>query len=387
MFGSLLFFIAFAVSADCKDFTQRLTRVSEINSGSFNEEGLAKVARVFADDFQQIGITLGWDLRTRSLVGEWGSPSATRKILAVGHLDTVFEPFHPFQKVSRTGDRLRGPGVADAKGGVVLMRDVIRDTSDLVKSGKLQWKIFIAGDEEIGSRYSKEKLIQMAKTADWALVFEPGWFDLALNRPRVPASIGGNIQISLAIQAPESHSGASLRQGVGALDTAAWVVTELGTLRSPSVSMNFYESHHKSKPNVAGGQAELKLSVRYETDEEGARIRERLSELKRKAKERDQVELHWKERTVWTPQVLSDPKLVKLWQAAYREEGLPEPIPSVSLTRSASSFLALAGVKVLDSCGPYGSGYHSDVEEVWLESVDLRRRLLTKLVGSLVLTP
>ena len=49
-------------------------------------------------------------------------PNAPRRVLLVGHMDTVYGADHPFQTCRDLGDgRLNGPGVADLKGGLVAM--------------------------------------------------------------------------------------------------------------------------------------------------------------------------------------------------------------------------------------------------------------------------
>ena len=43
-------------------------------------------------------------------------------VLLAIHFDTVFGPEHPFQSVTRIDDKtLRGPGVCDAKGGLLVL--------------------------------------------------------------------------------------------------------------------------------------------------------------------------------------------------------------------------------------------------------------------------
>ena len=46
--------------------------------------------------------------------------------MLMGHLDTVCPPDSPFQSYRRGGDRVPGPGVADMKGGLVVMLDALK---------------------------------------------------------------------------------------------------------------------------------------------------------------------------------------------------------------------------------------------------------------------
>src|SRR3712207_4189951 len=50
-----------------------------------------------------------------------------RRMLLIGHLDTVFEPDSPFQRFARReGDIAEGPGIGDDKGGMVVMVAALR---------------------------------------------------------------------------------------------------------------------------------------------------------------------------------------------------------------------------------------------------------------------
>ena len=50
-----------------------------------------------------------------------------KKMLLIGHLDTVFEPDSPFQRFVRKGDNAaEGPGAGDDKGGMVVMVAALR---------------------------------------------------------------------------------------------------------------------------------------------------------------------------------------------------------------------------------------------------------------------
>ena len=48
-------------------------------------------------------------------------PDAPIQVALTGHYDTVFPAAHAFQAPWRDGDMLRGPGVADMKGGINVM--------------------------------------------------------------------------------------------------------------------------------------------------------------------------------------------------------------------------------------------------------------------------
>src|SRR3546814_13364005 len=49
-----------------------------------------------------------------------------KRLLLIGHPDTVFEPDSPFQTFTRKGDLAAGPGVGDDNGGMVVIVAALR---------------------------------------------------------------------------------------------------------------------------------------------------------------------------------------------------------------------------------------------------------------------
>ena len=100
-----------------------------------------------------------------------------KRLLLIGHLDTVFEKDSPFQKFVREGNAAKGPGVADIKGGDVVMLFALRA---LRESGALDGASIVAaftGDEENPGQpleVARRDLIEAAKRSDVALEFENG---------------------------------------------------------------------------------------------------------------------------------------------------------------------------------------------------------------------
>jgi glutamate carboxypeptidase len=109
-----------------------LERVVNINSGTLNVAGVREVGRVFQQDLEALGFTTRWVSmpepmhRAGHLFAERLAPAGAtgKRVLLVGHLDTVFEGAgHRFQ---RDGDAVRGAGVADMKGGDVVILFALR---------------------------------------------------------------------------------------------------------------------------------------------------------------------------------------------------------------------------------------------------------------------
>src|SRR5699024_10097808 len=105
-------------------------------------------------------------------------PEAPVQVLLVGHLDTVFAPDHPFQSVREIeGNRLNGPGVADLKGGLIVMHAALEAIEQSPWRDAIGWRVLLNPDEEIGSPGSAPLLAEAAQHADAGLIFEPAMPD------------------------------------------------------------------------------------------------------------------------------------------------------------------------------------------------------------------
>lgn len=154
-----------------------------INSGSMNFEGVRKVGQLYEPVFQALGFTTRWVDgkpfgRAGHLIAEHIGQKPGKKILLIGHLDTVFEPDSPFQKFTMINDSTaQGPGAGDMKGGNVIM---IQSLQALNKAGilkDLNVVVVMSGDEESSGRplaLARHDLIEAAKWADVAIGFEDG---------------------------------------------------------------------------------------------------------------------------------------------------------------------------------------------------------------------
>jgi glutamate carboxypeptidase len=135
--------------------------------------------------------------------------------LLIGHLDTVFEPDSPFQKFERVGtDSARGPGIADMKGGNVVMLMALKALKDAGVLERLQVTAVFTGDEEDSGRPIDRARADLTNAADWA--------DIALgfeNGPEAPhvAVIArrGSTTWWLKTSGTPSHSSQVFRPEVG----------------------------------------------------------------------------------------------------------------------------------------------------------------------------
>jgi glutamate carboxypeptidase len=115
------------VSANNEEAIHFLEKVVNINSGSLNLEGVKKVGAVFSEGFEAIGFNTGWESmpeemnRAGHLIAKTTGTKG-KKLLLIGHLDTVFEENSPFQTFEKINDSIAlAPGGNDMKGGDVMI--------------------------------------------------------------------------------------------------------------------------------------------------------------------------------------------------------------------------------------------------------------------------
>jgi glutamate carboxypeptidase len=150
------------------------------NSGSLNLEGVTKVGEMLRAELEPLGFKVQWiDMKA---TGRAGHIVATHKgngrgkrLLLIGHLDTVFEPDSPFQKWERNGNEGVGPGSGDDKGGMAVMIAALRamHTAGTLKDADIE--VVLTGDEEDNGmpiELARRDLVAAGKRADVALDFE-----------------------------------------------------------------------------------------------------------------------------------------------------------------------------------------------------------------------
>ena len=159
---------------------QLLEKIVNINSGTLNIKGNRKVGNIFKKELDKLNfktywVTYGKEVeRAGHLFAEMRGGKG-KKIVLIGHLDTVFEKDHPFQTFKREGDKAYGPGVADMKSGDVSILYIMKALDHIGVLEKMNLTIVLTGDEEkLGASPAivRKELVDAGKWADIGLGFE-----------------------------------------------------------------------------------------------------------------------------------------------------------------------------------------------------------------------
>jgi glutamate carboxypeptidase len=169
--------------------TAMLETLVNINSGTMNLPGVVAVKDVIAPQLEKLGFKVRWmpmdELhRAGDLVAEHACPAGAgacgKRLLLIGHMDTVFDKDSDFQAYSvqgSDGNIAIGPGVNDMKGGLVVMLTALSAMQAAGVLDTAEIRIVLSGDEERHGTpvsVSRKDMIEAAKMSDVALEFEPG---------------------------------------------------------------------------------------------------------------------------------------------------------------------------------------------------------------------
>ena len=147
----MLLFCNYAKGQICQTINfSELQSIIEINSWTKNKEGVDKNAEVFAYWMEALNFKL--TRYEREEIGNHihlkSSHREGKKLLLLGHLDTVFPP-NTFENFTEDKEWIYGPGVCDMKGGNYVALQALRNAYE--KYGEIHNIDFLlVSDEETG---------------------------------------------------------------------------------------------------------------------------------------------------------------------------------------------------------------------------------------------
>ena len=270
---------------DLELYFSQLEELVNIESCSDDPAGLNKVAAFFSGRFRD----LGWHVQEYDLAPQSGTCviCTNRKaehydVLLIGHLDTVF-PKGTGRPYSVEDDRCYGAGVADMKGGSLLMYHLMKDLPKEINE-KLNIVAVFNPDEEIGSRYSKEYYIPYAAKSKLALAYEA-----RSTKGGICIERKGAVQYKLQFKGIPGHCGFVFKNGAKSAisEMARWIVA-LDALQSAQrdTSVNVGLASGGSKPNVVAEHAEITVDIRFSDPTEAERVEETVAQLLKQAEQR-----------------------------------------------------------------------------------------------------
>ena len=379
-----------------------LTRWSAINSGTYNLAGLERMLAELRGAFASLGAREELiDLPPAESVDSSGNivcaqlgqalrlvkrPGAPRRVLLNIHYDTVYGVDHPFQQPRPTdADTLNGPGVCDAKGGIVVMLTALRAFEQSSVSRDLGWEVLLNPDEEIGSPGSVNVLCETAKRHLIGLVFEP-----ALPDGSIVGARKGSGNFTAVVRGRAAHAGRDFTAGRSATVALAALVTRLDQLNQTigsGVTINCGRIEGGGAVNVVPDLAIGRFNVRVSEADQMQRVQREIESVAREIAQRDGISVQIHGGFGSPPKVVDErsQRLIDLVRDCAREVGIGEVAVKSSGGASDGNKLAGAGLAVIDTLGPVGGEIHSDREYINLSTIAQRAKvcalLLTKIAS------
>lgn len=378
----------------------RLRAWSEINSGSSNLSGLERMLEAIkkplekiADSIEEVKLPSSFSLNDDGQESEvhYGRalyavkrPDAPIQVFLGGHIDTVFSPAHSFQHTTldRQKGRLIGPGVADMKGGLLVMLTALEafERSPLAKY--IGWEVVINPDEEIGSCGSAHLLRECADRVDYALVFEPSFPDGYFVDSRK-----GSLSFAIIARGRKAHAGRDFEKGLNAITYLAQYIVEAEKINDPKrgISVNFGRIGGGGPLNVVPDLALCFINARAIDPNDFSQLPQRFLEITKQTKSPTPLEMHLINSRA--PYLLdqSRKKLFSMLEECGKEEGI-DILHRSSGGTCDGSFFAEAGVPVIDSLGVIGGGLHTEEEYMETDSLIQRAKLTTRLLMKIAKT-
>lgn len=210
-----------------------LEKLVNINSGTLNQQGVHDVGAILREELDELDFHTRWiDLPEEMKRGGhlFGKHEGNRgkRLLLIGHLDTVFEPDDAFQTFAREGSTATGPGVEDMKMGNVIIIYVLKALQQVGVLEGAQIVVAFTGDEEAPGKplqVTRKDLIDAGKWADITLGFESG-ID-SDGKEWATISRRSSSRWCLVVSGKQAHSSGIFNEttGAGAIFEAARILT------------------------------------------------------------------------------------------------------------------------------------------------------------------
>lgn len=379
-----------AATAEKPALIKTLERLVNIETGSDDAKGMAEMNSLLVKELESLGFTVAHHTTTgvssgRVSVGDnivgvlHGNGS--KKIMLQAHQDTVYSrgtlALAPFRI---QGDLAYGPGIADDKGGIV----VILHSLKLLKAQNFNEfgtiTVVFNTDEEQSSVGSKALIIEKAKQQDYILSFEPTLID----PEGLTYGTSGIGSVTVSINGLAAHAGQAPEEGVNALVEASDFVLRTMDLDEGSGGLRFNWTMGKAGEarNIIPANASLLADIRFPTDE---KLELLTTELNQRAASKklpnSKIEVVVEAaRPAFTANE-KDKLLVDKAISIYKSIGYPMLVVDRIGGGSDAAFAALSGNPVIEGLGLPGYGYHTTKDEyVNLEAIPRRLYLTSKLV-------
>lgn len=361
-----------------------------INSGTYNIEGVKKAGELYSKELAALGFTVEWisvpdSLKRAGHLVAYRKGTKGKKLFLIGHLDTVFEPDMPPNPFAMlTDSTATGQGVNDMKGGDVMIIAALKAMHQLKLLDDVSITVYMTGDEENAGHpraISRGDFTERAKQHDIALGFEG-----AAGLNTVATARRGASEWKLEVEARQAHSsGVFSGAGYGSIFEAARIINEfrekLGNEQyltfNPGLfiggsDVNYDTASQKGdasgKTNIVSPRTVVIGDLRFLSEEQKLKARENMRQIVAKSLANSKATITFKDGIPAMPPTAGNNALVKIINDASISLGYGEVKAGNPGSRGAGDISYVAEyLDCIDGLGASGSGAHAPGEIINLK--------------------
>lgn len=389
-----------AIDSQAQQPVDLLRQLVEINSGTKNLDGVRAVGKALMPQFEALGFRARWVAmdevqRAGTLVAEHPCPEAGKcgkRVLLIGHMDTVFEKESPFQHFTMIDEKTAsGPGTNDMKGGLVVMLSALNALKSSGALDRADIKVVLSGDEEAAGHpleIARREMIAAAKDSDAGLEFEAtarenGVFYGSTSRR-------GAISWHLETTGQTGHSAGVFgsQMGYGAIYELARILDAFRTqlpeqyltynvglvLGGTTAQLNQVQTGGDAtgKSNIVAPSAIAIGDLRCISQEQVERVENKMQAIVMQHLAKTDAKIEFYEAYPAQSPNVANRALLKLLNQVNRSLGQPDMPELDPMKRGAgdSAFVAQY-IPTLAGVGSSGSGDHSAAEKIDLTSIPI----------------
>jgi glutamate carboxypeptidase len=323
------------------------------------------------------------EIRFKAL--RFGPAKASKSILLLGHLDTVW-PLGTLKtmpcRIAKDGagnQRLYGPGALDMKTGVSMAFTAIEM---LQEAAQLENEIILLlnSEEEIGSPVSRPITESLAQQCAAVYVLEPAQ-NLALKTSRK-----GTGDFRITVHGLAAHAGVDFTRGRSAILELARQIEKISawTDLSKGITVNCGVVRGGTKTNVVPAEACAEFDLRVAKRADGPRMEKRFAALKPTPGSGCTLSV---EGGINRPPMERTRGTVKLFKQAQSlaaqlgQDFLCQLEEASTGGASDGNFTSALGIPTLDGMGAVGEGAHANHESVLIDHLAPRTALLAAMLS------
>lgn len=384
-----------------------LEELVNINSGTANIKGVRQIGELLRPQLEKLDFKVHWVeepvsmQRAGTLVAEHSGDQGKR-LLLIGHLDTVFPLTSSFQHFKLNGNFASGPGVIDDKGGDVVILYALKALHAANALTDANITIVLTGDEEDSGKptsISRKPLIEAAKNSDIALDFE--W---AITSDTATIARRGIANWLLITEGNEAHSSEIFQEktGFGAIYELVRIINTMRTQLANEKYLSFspglilggttltYDKNSSEgtafgKGNVIAKTAMVKGDLRFLTEDQKSNAEKKISAIVNSHLPGTKASIRFQDGIPAMPPTSANLDLLQKYSqvSTKLDYGNVTSLDPGSRGAADISHIASFVSASLAGLGAVGTGAHSDKETLDIHSLPIQTQRAALLIYGL----